>query len=78
VSTQLRLVEGLPARKRAPRQATARVAKPGAGARRSARVVRWGDWHLDEKTRTVGRAGVAAARRALEDARAAQELRQAS
>jgi hypothetical protein len=40
--------------------------------------VRWGDWHLDEQTRRVGRAGIAVARRALEDARVAQELRQAS
>jgi hypothetical protein len=54
------------------------VAKSGAPGRRSGRVVRWGDWHLDEQTRRVGRAGVAAARRVLEDARAAQDLRQAS
>jgi hypothetical protein len=77
VSTQLRLVEAPKSpRKRERRAPTARVAK--ARVRRSARVVHWGDWQLDEQTRRVGRAGVAAARRALEDARAAQELRQAS
>ncbi|HZP28170.1 MAG TPA: hypothetical protein VFC99_04410 [Acidimicrobiia bacterium] len=32
------------------------------------RAVHWADWHLDAKTRRVGRAGVAAARAALEQA----------
>ena len=32
------------------------------------RAVHWADWHLDARTRRVGRAGVAAARAALEQA----------
>jgi hypothetical protein len=32
------------------------------------RTVHWADWHLDARTRRVGRAGVAAARAALEQA----------
>ena len=31
-------------------------------------TVHWADWHLDARTRRVGRAGVAAARAALEQA----------
>jgi hypothetical protein len=42
------------------------------------RSVNWGDWRLDARTRTVGRAGVAAARRALEEAAASEQLSQAS
>ena len=37
------------------------------------RAVRWGDWQLDARTRTVGRQGVAAAREALERVAAEQE-----
>jgi hypothetical protein len=40
--------------------------------------VNWGDWRLDTRTRTVGRAGVAAARRALQDATASEQLSEAS
>ncbi|MFN8026185.1 MAG: hypothetical protein U0W40_07475 [Acidimicrobiia bacterium] len=41
---------------------------------RAARAVRWpGDLHLDARTRKVGRAGVAAAREALERVAAEQE-----
>jgi hypothetical protein len=54
-----------------PRKATRTV-----GASR--RAVQWGDWHLDTRTRTVGRAGVAAARRALEEAAASEQLSEAS
>jgi hypothetical protein len=46
-------------------------------ARTGRRATTWGDWHLDARTRKVGRAGVAAARRALEAA-AEQELSRAS
>jgi hypothetical protein len=78
VSTQLRLVDPpKAARRRAAGKPTARV-NTAARNRRAGRVVHWGDWQLDENTRRVGRAGVAAARQALADARAAQELRQAS
>ncbi len=38
---------------------------PGKGSRRA---VHWADWHLDARTRRVGRAGVAAAKAALEQA----------
>jgi hypothetical protein len=79
VSTQLRLVEapGKPSKRRnhAPKaKATAKL-EAANGARRP---VHWGAWQLDEQTRQIGRAGVAAARQALEAAREAQELRQAS
>jgi hypothetical protein len=43
-------------------------------ARTGRRAAVWGDWHLDDGTRRVGRAGVARARRALE-AVAEHELR---
>jgi hypothetical protein len=82
VTTQLRLVEapGKPARRAALERARttkgAKAAKVTASPAR--RAVNWGDWQLDARTRRVGRAGVAAARQALEEARAAQELRQAS
>lgn len=52
-----------------PRKATlagVRLATP-------ARQVSWGEWRLDARTRSVGRAGVAAARRALEEAATASE-----
>jgi hypothetical protein len=78
VTTQLRLVdttqlESTPA---APRRA--RVVKPGTRARNQARsqakAVRWpGELHLDARTRKVGRAGVAAAREALERVAIEQE-----
>jgi hypothetical protein len=42
------------------------------------RAVRWGEWQLDDRTRSVGRAGVAAAREALERAAAAEQLQHAS
>jgi hypothetical protein len=85
VSTQLRLVEapGKPARQAALKRAnTTKGAKATkttkAGTATAARrAVNWGDWQLDARTRRVGRAGVAAARQALEEARA-RELRQAS
>jgi hypothetical protein len=78
VSTQLRLVEPpKAARRRGAGKPSGRLTT-SASNRRSGRVVHWGDWHLDEHTRRVGRAGVAAARQALADARAAQELRRAS
>jgi hypothetical protein len=86
VSTQLRLVDPPEPEKttRSARRATTkgrtgpkrtRVAPARRGGRRA---VNWGDWQLDARTRSVGRAGVARARRALEDAVAAEELSQAS
>ena len=59
-----------------PRRATARATtgrvRSGSGSAR--RAASWGDWRLDAGTRRVGRAGVAAAREALE-AVLEQELR---
>jgi hypothetical protein len=46
----------------------------GRAVRTGRRSAGWGDWHLDDRTRSVGRAGVAEARRALE-AVIEQELR---
>ena len=45
---------------------------------RPRRVASWGEWNLDSRTRNVGRAGVAAARRALEERRDAEALPRAS
>jgi hypothetical protein len=45
------------------RPVRARTVAAGRG-----RAVHWADWHLDARTRRVGRAGVAAARAALEQA----------
>ena len=87
MSTQLRLVDtpAAPNTKSArrattaagtsPKQRTGRVTATRRGGRRA---VDWGDWHLDARTRTVGRAGVARARRALQDAVSAEDLSQAS
>ena len=44
---------------------TARTTSP-----RARRAASWGEWQLDSRTRRVGKAGVAAARRALEEAAA--------
>jgi hypothetical protein len=41
-------------------------ARTATGSR--GRAVHWADWHLDARTRRVGRAGIAAARAALEQA----------
>jgi hypothetical protein len=88
MSTQLRLVEApLPAR--APAKASVKTSAKGspkgnpksqaAGGRKvrpataSRRAAHWGEWHLDARTRSVGRAGVAAARRALEEVAEADE-----
>jgi hypothetical protein len=57
-----------------PRTATLARTRGAAPARR----VSWGDWRLDARTRSVGRAGVAAARRALEEAAASEQLSRAS
>jgi hypothetical protein len=86
VTTQLRLVEppetpagGAPRSSKrrgrtSERPPTATVARSSRPGRRSAN---WGDWRLDARTRKVGRAGVANARRALEAA-IEQELGRAS
>jgi hypothetical protein len=90
VSTQLRLVEILPPAPRTgnePRAGTPTRNKPTGNKQTrkatrtvapSRRAVQWGDWRLDTRTRTVGRAGVAAARRALEEAAASEQLSRAS
>ena len=85
MSTQLRLVETLlpaPRAGKVPRAGTQTRDKQPRKATRtvgaSRRAVQWGDWHLDTRTRTVGRAGVAAARRALEEAAASEQLSEAS
>jgi hypothetical protein len=85
VSTQLRLVEppepraaasGAPKRRaRATDRPRARTVSGRAS--RSRRAATWGEWHLDARTRQVGQAGVARARKALE-AVVEQELSQAS
>ncbi len=86
MSTQLRLVEPPeprpPATTRAPKRRARSGDRPRATratvtARTGRRAAGWGDWHLDARTRRVGQAGVARARKALEAA-AEQELSQAS
>ena len=79
MSTQLRLVETPDTTSPKPKKAAKRPKTTVAPARRgSRRAVNWGEWHLDARTRTVGRAGVARARQALEAAAASEELSQAS
>jgi hypothetical protein len=85
VTTQLRLVEAPQRRKadRAPgtRRASTTKRSTKASTTRapaSRRAANWGDWQLDAQTRRVGRAGVAAARKALDEARQARELPRAS
>ena len=86
MSTQLRLVEPpeprATASTRAPKRRARTTGRPRAttvtrSARTGRRAAAWGDWHLDARTRRVGQAGVARARKALEAA-AEQELSQAS
>ncbi len=76
VSKQLRLVEApVPAR---TRRRTTDSKRGRANPRRPGRRTRWDiDWRIDASTRTVGRAGVAAARDALTRA-SDQDLREAS
>jgi hypothetical protein len=78
VTKQLRLVEAREHRQPKRRADHAPRARATRQASRSRRAVNWGNWQLDDRTRRVGRAGVAAARKALADARSADELRQAS
>jgi len=74
--------DGRPAKAvRASVRASVRGVPAGSAARTGGsgrRAVRWGEWQLDARTRRVGREGVAAARRALEEARLGEELSQAS
>jgi hypothetical protein len=83
VTTQLRLVElpespaGRAARPPKRRDRTTDRPRTATVARTGRRSANWGDWHLDARTRKVGRVGVASARRALEAA-AEQELSRAS
>ena len=58
--------------------ASVRATVSRTGRHDGRRAASWGDWRLDATTRSVGRAGVARARRALEEAAAAEELSQAS
>ena len=48
--------------------ATGRPVRGRTVAAGRGRAVHWADWHLDARTRRVGRAGIAAARAALEQA----------
>ena len=85
MTTQLRLLdppETTPAPRRAraaaraTTQASGRVARAGSARSTGSarRAARWaGELHLDARTRTVGRSGVAAAREALERVAAEQE-----
>jgi hypothetical protein len=50
----------------------------GTGGVAPRRAVRWGEWHLDDRTRRIGRAGLAAAREALDAATATDGLSRAS
>ncbi|MEX1006964.1 MAG: hypothetical protein WD271_03870 [Acidimicrobiia bacterium] len=77
MSTQLRLVES-PTKQPKRGGTHAPKARAKTTTRGARRAVHWGAWELDDHTRRIGRAGVAAARQALEAARVAQELRQAS
>jgi hypothetical protein len=86
VTTQLRLVDppetpaGRAARPPKRRNRTTdrpRTASVGRSTRTGRRSANWGDWQLDARTRKVGRAGVASARRALE-AVVEQDLSRAS
>ena len=78
MATQLRLVDPPPTTVTAPRAtASSSAERPPSRARRARigssraagssgrRAARWGDWQLDANTRSIGRAGVAAAREAL-------------
>ena len=71
MSTQLRLVD-TPVLSRPAARARVRSDAP------SRRAANWGEWRLDARTRSVGRAGIAAARRALEEAAACEQLSEAS
>ncbi|MEX2100165.1 MAG: hypothetical protein WEB19_02010 [Acidimicrobiia bacterium] len=93
MTQQLHLVE--PAQKlqsadnpRRPSSSPRRTTRAGAvrsartASPRARRAASWGDWQLDPRTRRVGKAGVAAARRALQEAaagaHAVQKQRRAS
>jgi hypothetical protein len=78
MATQLRLVDPPPTAVTARRAtASSSAARPPSRTRRArvgslrvtgspgGRAARWGDWQLDASTRSIGRAGVAAAREAL-------------
>ncbi|HEX5587152.1 MAG TPA: hypothetical protein VFZ17_07575 [Acidimicrobiia bacterium] len=91
MATQLRLVDPPPTEVPAPRAARSsaparrssparrgRVNAPRTTSGSSRRAVRWGDWQLDASTRRIGRAGIAAAREALQQAVDADPLSRAS
>ena len=86
MATQLRLVDPPPAarparRARAAATTPARARVTGTPRRRSGRARRgasWGEWELDARTRSIGRAGIAAAREALERAAVTEGLPRAS
>ena len=62
-----RLGEGPPDPRRPSTGAARQGWRPGHRCH-AARAVHWADWQLDARTRRVGRAGVAAAKAALEQA----------
>ncbi|MET0628459.1 MAG: hypothetical protein ABW033_08380 [Acidimicrobiia bacterium] len=91
MATQLRLVDPPPTKitarraaasssaERAPsRTRRARVGSSRAAASSGRRAARWGDWQLDANTRSIGRAGVAAAREALLQAAEPDSMSRAS
>jgi hypothetical protein len=79
VTKQLRLVEARePRQPKRPAAHAPRGRATSQASRSPRRAINWGSWQLDDRTRRIGRAGVAAARKALEDARSAEELRRAS
>jgi hypothetical protein len=70
VAQQLRLVDTPRSPRLRPARSTAAPVARTASSR-ARRAAAWGEWQLDSRTRRVGKAGVAAARRALEEAVAA-------
>ncbi len=77
MATQLRLVDT--PRTPKPRASRADPARSDpARSTRARRAASWGEWHLDARTRRIGKAGVAAARAALHRAAADEGLPRAS
>ena len=76
VAQQLRLVEppSRPRRRSSGSSVPRTARRARTAAPRARRAAAWGEWHLDPRTRRVGKAGVAAARRALEEAVAAAHI----
>jgi hypothetical protein len=79
MSTQLRLITKAEARKPCRESSSARPLRARRVKPRARRAVHWqGQWLLDDRTRRIGKAGVASARDALARAHPDSELREAS